>query len=301
MIKKNLRLLLLIISLAPYNNFAYSELEHFAQQHLTGKKICLVPNPGNAGDALIWYGTMCFFRKMNINYVVSNNKKVINSPEIDVVMYSGGGNLVPYYNSCAPFLKTYMRKVKNLIILPHTIQGNQDLLHQLSKNVTVFCREKMSYDYCKKNVRFPNNVFFAHDMAFYADIQQLALPQPEKVCGDFFAFRVDKEQCAERRNITLPASNKDISALGGIRKTSSFKQNITTVKRFLSHILPYEAIWTDRLHVGIAGFLLGKKVHLFENSYGKVGAVYHATIKHLDIENRVTFHGNDFSALKTIS
>jgi len=301
MTKKIIYIILIFSLYFSANIWPNDQLKNYFQQHLVNKKICLVLNPGNAGDALIWYGTHCFLKRMGIKYITSNNEKDILSPNMDVVIYSGAGNLVPYYKFLAQFLKKYMHKVKKLILLPQTIQGHQGIVKQLPTHVDVFCREYMSYNYCKKIVPHPKNVTFSHDMAFYADLDDFKknfnMPKngPFK---DLFAFRMDSERNSNRKNIVLPKSNVDISKLGTIRPGHSFKKCMHTAYEFLSRIMPYETVWTDRLHVGIAGFLLGKCVHLFDNSYGKNKAIYEASIKPNDKLNLVTFHGQDFKPLQ---
>jgi exopolysaccharide biosynthesis predicted pyruvyltransferase EpsI len=43
---------------------------------------------------------------------------------------------------------------------------------------------------------------------------------------------------------------------------------------FVNYIDRAHEIHTDRLHVGITGALLQKRVYLYDNSYGKVKGVY---------------------------
>lgn len=296
---KHIYLLFFVGFFLPSATIGFDTLQQYFENNLRNKKICLALNPGNAGDALIWFGTYCLFKDMGIEYITSNNEQDILSS--DVVIYSGGGNLVPYYNYCTQFLKKYIHKVKKLLILPHTIQGNYDLLKQLPGHIDIFCREQMSYTYCKKIVPHPDNVYFSDDLAFYADLsdfkRNFTMPT-QNTSKDLFAFRMDPEKNNERKDVILPKNNIDISKLGFIRPGDSVEKCLQTTYNFLSRIMPYATIWTDRLHVGIAGFLLGKKVHLFDNSYGKNKAVYEASIKPRDAHKLVSFHGQNFKPLQ---
>lgn len=265
-------------------------LEQFLLENVKGRKVCYCPNPGNAGDALIWWGTVCLFKKLGIKFTLYHPRLSLSG--IETIVYPGGGNLVPFYNDCAFFLGKHMNLKRPIVVLPHTIQGHELLLTRLLPNVTLFCREKMSYEYCKEVVPFANNVFLACDLAFYADLT----PFVKKARGKnrsktLFAFRTDCEINEERRGVVLPASNKDIPVLcGDITQMSSYNQNYAVVKCFVKAIDSYDEVWTDRLHVGIAAFLLGKRVHLFDNSYGKNRAVYESSIKKLDSHQLVHFH-----------
>ena len=58
-------------------------------------------------------------------------------------------------------------------------------------------------------------------------------------------------------------------------------------KDLLDVIGQAEVIFTNRLHVGIAGALLGKRVRLYDNSYGKIRDVYHSSLKNYAL---VRFH-----------
>jgi exopolysaccharide biosynthesis predicted pyruvyltransferase EpsI len=49
-----------------------------------------------------------------------------------------------------------------------------------------------------------------------------------------------------------------------------------------------DAVVTNRLHIGIAGVLLGKRVQLYDNSYGKIRDVYQSSLKGCAL---VTFDG----------
>ena len=292
---------LIIFSFSICNTYSYDALENYFQQHLKNKKICLVLNPGNAGDALIWYGTYCLFKKLGVQYIISNEEKDILSSNIDAVVYGGGGNFVSYYKYAAQFIEKYMYKVKKLIILPQTIQGHEKLLKKLSSSVVIFPREYMSYQHCKKNVPYAYNVYYANDMAFYADLSDFYANfdnSDYKPSSDLFAFRMDAEKNSARKEVTLPKSNVDISKLGTHRPGDSVQKCMKTSFDFLARIMPYETIWTDRLHIGIAAFMLGKKVHLFDNSYGKNEAVYKASIEPFDDLNQVVFHGKNFKALQ---
>ena len=45
-------------------------------------------------------------------------------------------------------------------------------------------------------------------------------------------------------------------------------------KLFMQAIDSVEVVVTDRLHVGLVAALLGKRVFLFDNSYGKVSGIF---------------------------
>ena len=63
-----------------------------------------VPNPGNAGDSVIAYSTFQLFRQLNLSVSVYHRETRFS--ERDVLIYGGGGNLVPeYHDLAARFMK----------------------------------------------------------------------------------------------------------------------------------------------------------------------------------------------------
>ena len=135
-------------------------------KNLAGDDIVyLYPNPGNAGDSIIALGTFHAFSDYNIKYEFLDLTKPFDSNG-KIVLYSGGGNLVKYYSDARKFLETHSSKAKRIIILPHTITDNQELLSGLGNNVDLISRELISYKYVS-NIVTDANVYISDDMAFY--------------------------------------------------------------------------------------------------------------------------------------
>ncbi len=229
------------------------DLKQFLEKY-RGTSVDFYRFPGNYGDSLIWHGTKALLKVLNIreNYVE------ISSPKSnDVLLVDGGGNFVDYYSDIKDFLVKKPNLYKEIVILPHTIFGDEqiDVLNSLSGSVTVFCREKVSFELLKQ--KFTNgNVYLWHDCAFYNVFQKSTNGQ-----GVLNAFREDKESVMESPS----ESNHDISYNGYATKP---------LDEFVEYLSKYREINTDRLHVAICGTLLGKKVNLFPNSYYKNKAVF---------------------------
>lgn len=308
-VSTNFRVLLIILLLfcgvyhwgmlsldAPNSSTIKTDIEEYLKAHTAHKKIYFLQNLGNAGDALIWFGTKCLLDRLHIKVDADRDPNYIRQNEYDVLLVSGGGNLVAYYNYLQRILPKLIHKFKQVIILPHSIQANEKFLKNLPGHVVIFCRELMSYNYCKQQVPTPANILLSDDMAFHSDFSLLNL-RAKTHEPDLFAFRIDIEINPERKEIILPPSNKDISKMGLISSYNS-RQNIELLESFLSEIINYEAVWTDRLHVAIGAFLLGKTVHLYDNSYGKNSNIYSASLSSMDKAHKIMFHGTDFSSLR---
>ena len=208
---------------------------------------------GNYGDSLIWHGTKNLMSDLNIKATyVDVSFPVYN----DVLFVDGGGNFNDYYSDIRNFLIRKGDLYKGIIILPHTIFGKRqiDILNGLGSNVTVFCRENISFNFVKENLK-KREVYLWHDCAFYNH-----LSSKKKGVGVLKIFRSDGESVSKTTD-----SNYDVSGTGYAR---------SPLDQIINILDAYEEIHTDRLHIAIASVLMNKKVKLYPNSYYKNKAVY---------------------------
>lgn len=270
-------------------------------------------NPGNAGDALIACGAFLLFDQLGMDV------RLIDPADFDatgkIVVYAGGGNLVGYYSQCRDFMLKHHKAAKKFVLLPHTVTGNEDLLSELGDNVTLFAREKNTFEHLLSHAKNAHT-HLADDLAFYINPEDIIcshkvnilhcvlkkiffkltknkeefskLPQPKimlrnsifelknifksKQYGNF--FRTDVERSLE----IIPDGNADLSKMyeyGTRNKEICFY----TTARLMRFINQFDEINTDRLHICIAGALLGKKVNFYPNSYFKCKAVYEQSLK----------------------
>tara|TARA_Y100001973_G_C5190216_1_gene330491 strand:+ start:1238 stop:2266 length:1029 start_codon:yes stop_codon:yes gene_type:complete len=239
-----------------------------------------IPNPGNAGDKLIAYGTYQAFNDLGLEFTVG---EFHHEYENQLLVYGGGGNLVGTYGNCRNFLLKNKDRNK-ILVLPHTIREEQELLASLDDNVTLMCREAVSYDYVKSVVKYPENVYISHDMAFYSHIPAHYLNREGYgVCN---AYRNDPEMTFSE----LPKNNIDLSSW--LDKQGLSESDVDTVaNQLFDYISNYATVNTNRLHIAIAGTLLGKEVNFFGNNYYKNFAVYERSLAE---RSSVTFRDNSF-------
>lgn len=247
------------------------------------------PNPGNAGDSLIAAATYQTFRNAGLKYQLCRKA---DSVEGKFILLGGGGNFVPQYNSIRYMLERAHNVAAKVIVLPHTIRGNEDLIEKCDERVEFFCRDVVSYQHVIQHVS-KAKAYLAHDMAFGLDVEQFfankkvvaeadtlivekvkdtALERIFSRADSRCFFRKDKEATAR----LVPKSSIDLSSL--------FKQGVWPTKAnvsaaaILRFVERYKEVHSDRLHVGIAGSLLGKNVYLYDNSYGKNRVIYEHSI-----------------------
>lgn len=237
------------------------------------KKVYFVTNPGNAGDALIAYSTYLLFNELNIDYEIIDPKKDIFISN-ETIFFSGGGNLVEgKYDHLYNKLKKYINNNK-CIILPHTIFGYQDLVQETHKNLTIICREKVSYELCILNGANKDNLFLSDDMAFYFpedELSQFSI----KGEGRGYCLRTDGESSKLHY---IKDSNKDISLSWNGELWDNFLLSKYVTYSLASYLSQFDEIETDRLHISILAAMLNKKVIMYPNDYYKNRAVFENSI-----------------------
>jgi exopolysaccharide biosynthesis predicted pyruvyltransferase EpsI len=209
---------------------------------------------------------------------------------------------VPLYDRTSDFIRKHHHAAQRITVMPSTIRGNEDLIAK-ARNVTFYCRDRKSLEYVR-SVSATSEAKFAHDMALMLDLDELAdnsggwrsygfsprrwnrLVVRPRLASMLFryrnrlspnslsAFRID----SEKTGLAIPKMNLDVSGvLGRSRNFTEVESRMATrnMVRFLSRLTD---VSTNRLHVAITAALLGLRVNLFDNSYGKNLAVYESSL-----------------------
>ncbi len=280
------------------------ELESLLARVAVEGEILYRPNPGNAGDSLIAHATYRMFRKVGIRWRLATD---FDNAEGRTVVYGGGGNLVAGYRDARSFLERHVGRCRRMILLPHTVEGNEDVLSRLGPEAHLFLRERISYRHCLQHAPMAN-CHLSHDMA-------LTLPWGENVrvgwteilraflvrSGDpsaptakaramlvqarlrrtdrygrvrgrgvhLDAFRTDLESV--RRE--LPEGNRDLSTAFETGSMAPFWASLSA-RMLLAYVGGAALVRTDRLHVAISCCLRGVPVEMYPNSNFKCEAVW---------------------------
>jgi exopolysaccharide biosynthesis predicted pyruvyltransferase EpsI len=272
-------------------------MDAFLRQ-FAGTEVLFLPNVGNAGDSLIAAGTYQAFRRAGVSpTIILNNSDDVGGK---TVFLGGGGNLVPLYIEMRCAIEQFLENgAARLIILPHTIRGNEDILRRLPKNTIIFCRDPISYSHVSENS--DASLYLDHDMAFHLDVDEFAewCKRYPDAPGLFERHRAEIERvvqaCSgegrflrrdgEKSKMLTFANTIDLSASFqfGTRPDNAEKASYCLFKGIecASHVV------TDRLHLAIACGLLHRNCGLFDNFYGKNRGVYFHSIKR--ILSTVTF------------
>jgi exopolysaccharide biosynthesis predicted pyruvyltransferase EpsI len=287
----------------------------------TDGSVYYCPDLGNAGDSLIAQATLQLFAEVGVNFTFVHWEQLEDfNPEGKTLIYGGGGNLVSYYKVARNILEKYHRYVDKMVIFPHTITDNEDLLPKLANNVDIILREEVSYAHVLKN-NTQSNIMLMDDLAFSLNIHDVLNKQPigtiaaillkirnkfkpgggsttipsieQMLSNDILdtsyrlkrlfnshgartlnCFRTDVEETG----VELPKDNLDLSDIFAYGTRNEELIHYAS-HRLLSFINHFDVVKTNRLHVCLAGALLGKQVKFYPNSYWKCEAIYNYSIK----------------------
>ena len=255
-------------------------------------------NGGNAGDFVIAASEFDYFDNNGFDYelVTSKNKSKLTSQKFNLV-YGGGGGWVSYYHDYYQKPLNDFFRNKNLekcVILPSTFYKCDDVIDSFDERFIVFCRDRKSYEYCISRNKVA--LFYMHDdMALSMDVQKI-LNRPyanssyDRVkktissvsnildCGhidELSMIRTDVERTISVKNNNIDLSN----VFGAYGEDVSKTECMDAAAVFVNAINKADKITTNRLHVMIVAHLLGKNIVAYDNSYGKLSAVYDMSLK----------------------
>lgn len=243
----------------------FIRLEETLRDFAGGRKFIYISNPGNWGDGLIRYATKRFFHRNAFDYVSlsfrkamkadpEQLKRITGSKEIHMV-YGGGGLFIDKYARTAQ-IPGLVARSDRMLVLPHTFGMSAEKLGFRDIDI-LFRRDHAG------SKEFAPDALFCHDMALSMD----PIRSSSEGSGVGFFFREDAEKI---KGMELPAGNRDISQEG----TES-----SQITPFLEAIAQFGTIHTNRLHVAISGALMGRRVHLYANSYFKNESIYKASLQ----------------------
>jgi exopolysaccharide biosynthesis predicted pyruvyltransferase EpsI len=243
-----------------------------------GGRCVFMPNGGNLGDSLIAAATIQRLDMMGLEWHLIRGRRGDVTPR-DVLVFGGGGSLVMHYQGGIECVQSLQRLGAPVVVLPQSCSGHESFW-QAADGVTVFCRDRRSFEFMSQ---FRNvSSFEAHDMAIGLDLSQppfstvsglragAAAAAKERV---LLAWRTDSEAQGP-----VPEDTFDVSA-AALPQMASVPGITADACAFLGAIATHSAIRTDRLHVGIAGALLGIPTELHETRFGKNKPVYEASIR----------------------
>ncbi len=259
-----------------------------------------VASEGNAGDALTAAGTWQFFDDLGLDPHYSALNRVGGG---DVAIYAGGGN----HRGCAAFLAHCLKVgVDAAVVMPHIVRGHERLLRRLDERFVLVCRDTLSLSRAQATGTRAR-LICAPDMALYVDVQRLFRRCRQYAGGRLWwrylvegsllpyavwRFTLRRRVPPRHGHVNLMRADAEATADHpgtpewdvSLLYTSGFRfreESDMVARDFLGFFSRVSSVRTNRLHAGVAGALMGCDVTYFDNSYGKVEAVYDDWLSHL--------------------
>lgn len=218
------------------------------------------PSPGNWGDSLINAGADRFLRENKIP-VRSLSRDQLGGAETKdrrdrLAIIGGGGGWNNNWSSTIPFVTAATKQYGHVLVMPSSY--DPELISEFPRqNVTLVSRASGPSGTAADLI--------CHDMAFYLEMPPV--PRTDALKYPLICLRRDKE----RNQASIdPDRNWDVSLLG-----TAMHDHLGLLKL----VDRFEHIYTDRLHVAIAGAMLGKRVVLLDGNYGKNAGVFNLSLK----------------------
>lgn len=213
------------------------------------------PSPGNWGDSLINAGASQILGAGKIDvHPMTRNQMYESDPEQQkgrLALVGGGGGWNRNWPTTASFANDVAERYHHVIVLPSSFDPR--LVEGFPRSNTTLVSRAAGASATIAD-------FVCHDLAFYLQVNPT--PPVEEIPYPLICLRRDKER---NHSSVSPDRNCDISLLGSA-ENSHFG--------FLSLVERFGQIYTDRLHVAIAGAILGKQVVLLDGNYGKNAGVH---------------------------
>jgi exopolysaccharide biosynthesis predicted pyruvyltransferase EpsI len=261
-----------------------TDMEFFLKR-FAGERVLFVPNEGNVGDCLIFASTLGALSAASIDVEIVNRRADFRDR---IVFLGGGGNLVGIYRGMRETIEACRDQSAQIILLPHTVRSNVDLIRSLDNRMTIWSRDVRSFEHVHKlNPKLDCRL--GHDMAFHCDVGKLL---NDAECNEFGPpmLRAGLEQHGTTldRLCRLPVVrfmrtdrearfwriDTDLDVSRAFGRVADARTSKLASWCFLKTISVAKRVVTDRLHVAIACALLQKECELLDNSYNKNREIY---------------------------
>lgn len=230
--------------------------------------------------------TLEAMKRASIEIEIANARSTFDG---QIVFLGGGGNLVGLYRGMRECVEAACgSRATRIILLPHTVRANEELITRLDDRITLWCREERSFDHIRHtNPRVDCRL--GHDMAFHCDVAEfLNDPECNRLGPDHLGkslerlgtnldrisrLKVVKFMRTDREALpAITTGDMDVSKAFG--SVAGIEASRLTAWCFLKTISVAQRVITDRLHVAIACALLRKECELRDNSYSKNRDIY---------------------------
>jgi len=269
-----------------------------------------IPVHLNIGDLLINRGTDFFFLRYKYNVVARASEydyriTLKSMPKDATIVMHGGGNLGDIWPHHELVRQDVLKRFTNhkIIVMPQTVHFKDPANLERFKGVynrhpdlTLYLRDKVSQAFAHEHLT--KHSYLMPDMAHQLWRDDPLLQIDKSGSGELFLGRTDCEADARRdtslrtamdwHHVTGPVARVEEIALRTAMRLNPwaqlqpgmvsmwYKLRDTLIARGAERLALYEYIFTDRLHAAILGLMLGKRVTVIDNNYGKLGNYFEA-------------------------
>ncbi|ANU37675.1 polysaccharide pyruvyl transferase family protein [Vibrio scophthalmi] len=283
-----------------FEHLSYLKSCHSQVKEIIGSgKVCYldIPFHFNVGDLLIYKGTEKFLQESDIQVVYrsfANNCNFKKVEGCDVILLHGGGNFGDIYDLHQKFRERIIKRFpdKKIICLPQSIHfGCSEELEKSAKifnlhnDLHLLVRDRESLNiaslFSKNYYLMPDMAHSLHPLVDESEVEIVRIPTKRLKLNRIDIEKVDSKsllnkcsfdwnQLISRYDIFSYKVLSKISKLASERCVLEWsKQTDNIVFNSIFYFSFYHEVQTDRLHGFLLSYLLGKKVILFDNSYGK--------------------------------
>lgn len=274
----------------------------------------------NVGDVLLWKSTSDILKKIKHRCLYECSIRTYEKPQISdkiIIVIQPGGNFGDIWKDQQEFRHRILTDFPNnpIVQLPNSVWFNdkgfmeQDIerFRNHKAPITICLRERQSYNIICQHYPFVKASLLP-DMALSFDIDKFI---KRKKGNDTLLLQRNDVELKNTTQLTQlkknnvfysdwPCMDKPIIAeyfckkiLYTSRRLGKKIQNKLTsfcykktmrplyIRNGIKFINQYQTIYSTRLHAAIIATILGKEVHLLDNSYGKCFSVYDTWMKEL--------------------
>jgi pyruvyl transferase EpsO len=278
-----------------------------------GKPVVFLDYPVylNVGDLLIAKGTETFFRAFGYRVMTTRSALDFDAaqtaaiPPDATIVFQGGGNFGDLYELHQQFRERVIARCRTnrIVILPQTIHFESAA--RLDECAAVFARhpdlhvcvrDHASHDLFRRH--FPNPTYLFPDMAHFLWDELAPRRQGTGSRSTLLFMRVDKEGSPFVHESTAgqtPIDWRDIMSLTDrvafalLLRLHQRHDDLLPgheiypfwrlfsermIRKAIRTLVPHGAVVTNRLHMALLGLLMGRRVEMADNSYGKLSAYY---------------------------
>ena len=235
----------------------FEPLAHQLHQIAQTRPLCYLANPGTWGAALTRDATLCFFRSIHLDVEeiqgVSPWQLLRGRFRKAALLYGGGGAWGAEFGGGRDLVSRALLGFREVVVLPSTF-GTP--FHR--PNCHLWARDRFT------SLQLVPHAHFCHDLGLFP--REVPAIRPRESRGNFFR----NDALASSSTVTGPDPRlPDLSSQGTER---------SPLRPFLETIGQYEEIHTDRVHVAIAGCLLGRSCHVYPTQSPLLGDLFASSL-----------------------